>query len=867
VTTSASPVPRDRLNLIVGLLTSLFALALYLKTLAPTISFWDCGEFVAASICFGIPHPPGSAIFILFGRIFSVIPFAEDLAYRVNLISALSSAGSVFIAYFIITKVVSLWHKKQPDFWGRLGMYLGGVVGSLCMGFNRTFWTNAVEAEVYGLTMLVFFAIMYLLIDWYTKYETEYGDRQLILIFYLAMIGVGIHMSAFIVMPAGFIFMAIVDKRLRVDYRYWITVVVVSIIMMKFYWFLIGVGAWLIICIFAASRSKLNRMWKLSGTLAFVALLGFSVQFYIPLLSQHNPDLDMNNPDSIPRLKLFVEREQYGQKNMFVRMLTRRGDLSNQFGDFPRMGFWRFFSEQYSKPGIVFFVLFVLGLFGIYRALARRTSVGILILLLALAGTIGLTLYMNFADGTQIEPGSMLKRLEVRDRDYFWTPGFAVFGMCLGLGIAGLYRSVRKFVSGGNLGSPLVKIVSAAMCLTLFLPAATIAHNYWACNRTYDTLPYDYAYNVLNSCEENSVLFTAGDNDTFPLWALQFGLGIRRDVHIVNLSLLDVDWYILQTKTDLESLGGLVSLDSNQIITYPTPIRTSEGVIEIALPKVEYYDAFRRENRILGLFQDANGDLVRTNHQVIENILLNNIDSSGNWKHPIYFANLPPAEVAYDLRKYAEKVGMVYEIKREPRNRVYNLDKSYRIMTEVMQLRNVDNPRYYKDETATSFTLAAGQKYIDLYNALLAAGDSTRALDIYQIVSDKIPEFWEQALIHSQVDSIFGLEGKTDVEYKEEYLAYVDELLKYAPDNYYYMQYKGMILQALDRYDDAIEALMEAFESMPTSSVVYRSLAPALLSQGRYEEAIRLTREFAYLNPLDESARRFLEAYQRQMQP
>jgi hypothetical protein len=72
----------------------------------------------------------------------------------------------------------------------KLGIYIGAVVGSLCMGFNRTFWTNAVEAEVYGLSMLVFLTILYLLIEWYERRETEHGDRILVLIFYLALLGI-----------------------------------------------------------------------------------------------------------------------------------------------------------------------------------------------------------------------------------------------------------------------------------------------------------------------------------------------------------------------------------------------------------------------------------------------------------------------------------------------------------------------------------------------------------------------------------------------------------------------------------------------------------------------------------------------------
>ena len=96
----------DRLNWIIAGAVTLISLIVYLKTLAVSISLWDCGEFVACSRIFGVAHPPGTPLFIIFGRIFSLIPFAEDIAYRINLVSALSSAFAVGFSYLILSKVI-----------------------------------------------------------------------------------------------------------------------------------------------------------------------------------------------------------------------------------------------------------------------------------------------------------------------------------------------------------------------------------------------------------------------------------------------------------------------------------------------------------------------------------------------------------------------------------------------------------------------------------------------------------------------------------------------------------------------------------------------------------------------------------------
>jgi hypothetical protein len=428
----------------VGLAAAIIALAMYLKTVAPSISFWDCGEFVACSVIFGIPHPPGSSVFVLVGKLFSSIPFSGDMAYRVNLVSVVFSAAAVFIAYLITSKLISYWQGGDSDIWSRLGRYSGGVVGALCMGFNRTFWTNAVEAEVYGLTMLVFLLVIYLLVVWYSRHEHRSADKLITLVVCLSILGSGIHMSAFLALLAGIVFIVLTDRRLRLDPRFWLPLSLASItLLMDIKLFLYVVVAWLVISLAGISMFRKDYQWKLSATVAFVALLAFSIQFYIPVRSSFDPEIDMNNPDNFDQLVSFIEREQYGHENMITRMFNRRGELANQFGDFPRMGFSRFFMEQYSKPGGAFALVLVIGLIGVCTSLWKSWHTGSLLLLLLLGGTIGLTLYMNFADGTQVHALTMAKRLEVRDRDYFWTPGFAVFGICIGLGVAALHRFIR----------------------------------------------------------------------------------------------------------------------------------------------------------------------------------------------------------------------------------------------------------------------------------------------------------------------------------------------------------------------------------------------------------------------------------------
>ena len=113
---------------LVGVLVFLIALVLYLKTLAPTVSFWDCGEFIACSYILGVPHPPGAPLYILLGKLFTYLPVG-DIGYRKNLMSAVFAAGSIGVLYLLLHQLTA-----------RMVLYLAV---SLFLAFSYYFWITA----------------------------------------------------------------------------------------------------------------------------------------------------------------------------------------------------------------------------------------------------------------------------------------------------------------------------------------------------------------------------------------------------------------------------------------------------------------------------------------------------------------------------------------------------------------------------------------------------------------------------------------------------------------------------------------------------------------------------------------------------
>jgi hypothetical protein len=191
--------------------------------------------------------------------------------------------------------------------------------------------------------------------------------------------------------------------------------------------------------------------------------------------------------------------------------------------------------------------------------------------LLLLVSSVGLILYMNFADG--VRQTAYDAWLEVRDRDYFFTPAFMFFGLLIGLGITAAVQLVRDLTKG--FGTIPRRAILVAMPVVFLLPLQTLAGNYYYCDRSRDYVPYDYAWDILQSAEPDAALLTFGDNDTFPLWCLQEVYGVRKDVKSVCCALANGLWYVKQIRDHM----GLELGWTDAQIDALRPFRTQEGKV------------------------------------------------------------------------------------------------------------------------------------------------------------------------------------------------------------------------------------------------------------------------------------------------
>ncbi len=903
----------DRTNAALAGFVFLVSFIVYAMTVQRSFSFWDCGEFIACAYSLGIPHPPGTPLFVIIGRLFTLIPFVEDISYRINYLSVISSAFTAMFSYLLTVRLVGYFFDKEErnSQLNRFIAYIGGIAGGFFVAFSRTNWANSVEAEVYGLALALSVAVVWLTLRYYEQRGTPAAAKTLILIFYLTMLGIGIHMTVFLVLPicsvffvlkkeattrdwltlCGFIilelvfimsfangrggvgafyavsaFMGVVLLMLlykKINWAIVIAIASVCTVMIQFTTYekatVISVILLLILAVLSKQR-RWNLQWKTALAIVFIGFMGISVHGYIPIRSTQNPRIDENNPSRDWRtFENFLDRKQYQQISMLDRMFARRGSWGNHFGRHAHMGFWSYFEEQYSRIGWEFILpFFLLGMLGMITAIKKRLEIGLPFFTLFLVCSVGLILYMNFADGTRYNPMTGDAYLEVRNRDYFFTPAFIFFGIAMGLGISAVIAWLKNRVGAADPARR--RTVVMASSILAFLPIVSLAHNYHACDRSENYIPHNYAANILDTCEPNSILFTSGDNDTFPLWCIQEVYGYRLDVRVVNLSLLNTDWYVEQMKN---RYGVPISLSDSQIVWYPNEIQPG---FERGRPVKRFYDRARKRWTFMEPSQ-FNGRIVRVADMMMDEIVFESTykdkeTGALKLKQPIYFSSPPYAESPLKLRDRIHSVGMLYKLSYDPPPRAIDVERGYDLFMNTYRYDGYEDSKVYREENATGVFVTMGVNASRIYEEFMtqarldsAAGitDSDakdKAINIMKKMIEVYPEYWQTSLYLADIYERDGDTAAADELWKQMH----DSLETFAasnPENLFYRQDLGLAKVQLGQrnndtamVEEGIGLAWDAFEANANSSYAFRKLALILIRTGHNAELSKAMSQF-----------------------
>lgn len=755
---------------VVALVVSLIT---YSLTVQPTVPFWDCGEFSAAAAWQQVPHPPGAPFFLAVGRIFHLfLPINGhpewDTGIRINFVSVVASALTVWLLYLTIVKVIiHLRGRPIGDVGDALTVCGAALVGALALNFSDTFWFNGVESEVYASSSLLVQIIVYLMMVWNERADESGHERYLLAIAYLIGLSTGVHLLSILAIfsivylvyfrryptsPKNFMIATVValaafylvykvilmwvptllagnlpfKNELReyyVENQTWVRLLALALIA------LIGYGAY-----YGAKRGK--QTLQLACTAFLLMLLGYTTYAHVLLRANADPPMNENSPKTFRALVSYLGREQYGEAPLLfprryemqdpqkisnyrkygkwyepsMKQVTRKDGRVVSIPELKRLNYagelnylwqyqinhmyiryflwnfvgrssdlqdagWTFVSTKEAdiknfnsgyrdRFPVRFFALpLIAGLIGFFYHMRTSRSMWFVYLVMFLMMGVLAAIAQN-----QQEP-------QPRERDYFYAGSFMVW--CLWIGV-GVYALIEKLAARVHAVPAAVIGTTAAL---VAVPVNMAVGGWPIHSRAGNYVPFDYSYNILQSCERDAILFTNGDNDTFPLWYLQDVAGIRRDVRVVNLSLGNTLWYIDQLK-NLEPWGAKkvpisfpdsmlrTEEDSDQALTYSLgPAETvrvpvDQDILRRFTNDTAYINRGYMEWTFTGQRYGTEGGrqlyLIRVQDKLIRNII-----ETSRFTRPIYFSvtvGYPGSDVFVGLGDYLRLEGMAYRV-------------------------------------------------------------------------------------------------------------------------------------------------------------------------------------------------------------
>lgn len=947
----------SKINNITGWICFAIATLTYILTLEPSVSFWDCGEFIASALKMQVVHQPGAPLFLMIQRFFSLFAFGDTtkVAYFMNVGSAIASGATILFLFWTITalaKKVLIKENEEISKANLISIMGAGLVGALAYTFSDSFWFSAVESEVYALSSLFTAIVFWAILKWEAVANEPRADRWLLFIAYIMGLSIGIHLLNLLTIPAiAFVYYFKKTKKATtpgIIKTGVIGILILAVIQYGIIQYLVSLGAYfdlffvntlgmgfgsgviffaivLIGALIWGIRYSIRHQKKILNLALLSTVLiifGYGSFAMIIIRAKADPNLNNSDPDNAFSFLGYLNREQYGDRPLLFgpnynsqpvevkegKTLYRKGAdkyevagkkteyVYDRTTPFPRMysddarhiGYYKdmlglddaqfptlvdnvrfFFSYQlglmYSRyflwnfvgrqnddqgqgsvyegqwlsgikpfdsfllgsqknlpPTIVdskaynrfFFLPLIIGLLGaVWHFKRSQKDAGIIALLFFFTG-IAIVLYLN------------QKPMEPRERDYAYAGSFYAFAIWIGLGVLAIREWLNKKLTPAN-GAILATGVG------LFAAPVLMGAQGWDDHdRSEKLVAHDIAVDYMESCAPNAILFTYGDNDTYPLWYIQEVENVRPDIRLVNLSLFDTDWYINGMKR-------------KQNESEPLPISMKESQYVQGVRDVMYYQDYKLEgpvelSNIVGILlsdndadkiarQDGSKDnfiptknfkLTVNREDVIKNGVVAAADSSkivpsmewtfnknyvtkgtlamldilvhNNWKRPIYFASTVPSEQYNGLDNYLYTEGLALRLRPLKvdtalgRTDLINTPVLYNNLMNKFKWGNVRTANYLDTQSADDISI-----FTNLFNTtitgLLKDGrkeDAKKVADRYfQSMPDKFYGMRSTMGAYFMAENLYALNDvKRANELIEKSAAYIKKELDYLAD-------------------------------------------------------------------------------------
>ncbi|MBN1552536.1 DUF2723 domain-containing protein, partial [bacterium] len=816
-----------------------------------------------------VPHPPGAPLFLLFGRIFAMIPFSKDIAFRTNLFSVISSAATIIILYYSIILLIERFRGKTKTLKDQFIVYFSSFIGAMAFAFSDSQWFNAVETEVYAMSTLLTALTVWLVLKWdASDIKGKHGEKYLLFLFYSLGIAVGIHLLNILAIP--FIALIIYFRYSKFEIKSFlgVTVLAGAIYMIihkgiidgtpeiarmininpaavSFPLALLVLAALFIALFFIFGKIFVSKpiaaKWSRLVTLGLILItVGYSSYELIFIRSLKNPGIDENDPETVSAAVSYLHREQYGQHSWSredaMAQNTTNMQYANTFDFFWRYQFkrmyvryfnWQFMGRAegggvgWSGAGVdikqLWALPFLFGMLGAFFHFSKDWRRAFPVLILFIMTGLAIVLYVNNPDP------------QPRERDYSYVGSFMTFAIWIGIGALAVFDSLDKWIKKKQFKKILFPVVS--LLLIFALPLNLLFANYESHSRKGNYVASDYAYNLLNSCEEGAILFTNGDNDTFPLWYMQEVENFRKDVKVVNLSLLNTPWYIKQLK-NVEPEIPLKWTDTQIETIRPIPWKTQEVKVAGITSNIKptYGGQFLRVQDLMIL------ELIR----VI------------NWQSPIYFAVTVSQSSRLGFDDYLSMEGQVLKLYPYKVDRI-NENKIFENFTSNYKFRNLNNPDVYFSpntqrlmQNYRTAALQATMKFIE-------NGENEKAGELLDVMNEKIPE----SIIPQYHPELTLQTGRLMFQLGDtlEYQRRIDEVLgRDDLDERTLMLISQELVYTLEDYDKAEKILLPMYRQDPYNNWVAGTLVRLYRETGNYTSALNILGSWLKTSPNDHQA-------------
>ncbi len=883
----------------------------YLYTVAPTLSFWDCGEFIGSAFTLAVPHPPGTPFYVLLGRawliffsaISAILPISKEVAWHMNLLGLGFSVLTIGLLYKMMLKIFRMFQKNDNEF----NFIIIAFATCLGIGFFYTYWRNAIETEVYAAATFVFVLINYLAILWYDSVKQGAPkNKYLLLSFYLIFLSTGVHLTPFLIFIPFYIFIFIVERRYLKDVFF----LLIGIFQLLFFALvfllpatlynpvLILLGIILLTgIILPLNNPKKYRNWRFFWGGIFLIIMGISAELYLPIraakltelyknkgtIEQYHageniaPRINECNPgDNFNFSSLFdykssfnqvLHRAQYGPARLIPRQTQDATGFSLIQGYFWQMHlfvrylFWQPIPEGINRyfRGLVLALFCLFSIWGMVVLYKREKKIFLLTIMIMFMLSFAMVSYLNLKFSPS-DPNPQHRPQEVRERDYFFHTSHVYFGILIGFGFLGFTNWVKNETKNKKLAN-IASLSSIVVFSAIPLLTNRYVNNYYG-----DFIPRDYGYNMLISCDDGAILFTNGDNDTFPLWFAQEVLNLKRKVIIANLSLINTEWYIKQLKY------------------WGAPISFSDYVIDRLEPRMT------PDRRIIYVKDIMVRNIIATNAGIKlsnEDYFINQKDFAARYikgykgKRPIYFASTVSRNNFEGFTSYLKLEGLVYRLTGDSVNPIFNVDveKTKNFFYNAYRYTGVFEPKKQKSLSRLLVDFEKRKKEGEFYDFAILKDENTKRLySNYAAGLHSLGlKLQEQGDIQGTIDAWrFAVLFEPQPSYFFDYnlgllfaqLGIVDSA------EYYFSKIDvkdaqiliriGSVYKAIGHLNGAIEYFQRAKNINPRLPQTYFGLYSAYLEKNDTASAIRILNDWLKLNPRDTSALNILKELREQ---